>query len=154
MKTLCVLIAAAFCSVAIADDLSATAPRPALAGYCVQTMRYELQMDQAVSSCGPGITAQQCDEFRATLANDQRTFDLWRVYGLGLGMDGASEFPRGVTEANADIAYVTDFVDAHPPVPSSSEQDTVKALKAATASDPRMKAIQDRMAECQRGPPL
>lgn len=157
----CTTIVAAitFCSLALADDLSVTVTRPALAGYCVQSLRHELSlMQQALSSCEPGITQQQCEEIdsplRTSFANEKRTFDLWRVYGLGLGPDGSSEFLRGVAEANADIAYLSDFLAAHPIPPSASTEDAEKAMKAAAASDPRIQAIQERGATCERGPPL
>ena len=154
LSPLAIAVTTAFCSLALADELSVTVSRPALAGYCVQHLRQELQMDQALSSCGPRVTPQKCDEITrplgATLADARRTFDLWRAYGLSLGTKSASEFLRGVAEANADDAYATEFLAAHP---ITSEQD-VKALQAEAASDPRMKAIQDRADTCQRGPPL
>lgn len=151
--------ASAFCSLALADDWSVTVTRPALAGYCVQSLRTVLsQMHQALS-CAPGFTPQQCDKItrpiRAGIASEKRTFDLWRLYGLSLGTDDASEFLRGAAEANADTAYLKDFLASLlPSPPSASLEDVEKATKAAIASDPRIKAIQDRGAECMRGPPL
>jgi len=151
----------AFCSLALADDLSVTVTHPALAGYCVQTLRNALsQIQQGLSTCPSGLTPQQCDEstrpLRTAFDNEKRTFDLWRLYGLSLGADGTSEFLRGVAQANADIAYISDFVATHPLdlPPSASDEDFAKAEKAAAASDPRIQAIQDRQAECLRGPPL
>lgn len=119
IRSLCALILTTFCSLALGDGLSVTMTHPALAGYCVQTLRQQLSQMQQAMSCVSGITPQQCDEitqpFRATLANDQRTFNLWRAYALDLvTTDSAMEFLRETAEAKADIAYVADFFTAHP----------------------------------------
>lgn len=44
MKAVWILIATAFCSLALADDLSVTVSHPALAGYCVQSLRHKISL--------------------------------------------------------------------------------------------------------------
>lgn len=127
---------------------------PALAGYCVQFLRYELSYvkQPPPSVCKSAAGQKLCASIKEIRADQQRTFNLWHMYGLSLGMGAASEFLRGAAETNADINYVT--TQAHKLPLSASEANMAREAKAAAASDPRIKAFQQRVARCERGPPL
>ena len=75
-------IAAALWSVALAADFSVTVTRPALAGYCVESLRNEIsQVQQAVSSCGPPLTSQECDEVTKRFARLLPTNSAPSIHG-------------------------------------------------------------------------
>ena len=161
MKRLFIFVAMTAWSPVFAAGISVTLTHSALAGYCVQSLRWQLNQGQQSLLCEHGLTAQQCNQIkqpiRASLATTTRIFDLWRIYGLNLDSNDAPEFLRGVAEAKADIAYAKDLVDEYPLPPSASDEDVAKmqsGLKAAEASDLRIQAIQKRAAICLQGPPL
>ena len=158
MRSLCILLAIAFCPMALAEGVSVTVSHPALGGYCLQYTRHVLsQMQEDWSAvCGNQAVPKSCTRLKAIFSSEKHTFELWRMYALSLGISGASDFLRGIAQANADIAYINDATASllsHLP-PGSSDKDVKKHIASIVASDPRVQAIRLRVATCENGPPL